>query len=345
MRNRATGKFTKKLYAVLGLGAALAVLLACAVFGVVPRGRTARAVSDAAGLTQAIAAAPTDYLTAQTVEVGAADGANGVEIEVADNITVKAGSRVHFTATDPSVVNALTHSAVDSHIVFSGSVTVEANAEVTFDCDVTFKGAVSVLGTMIVNGMALNQNTFTVQNELHDYSAIRSQGLIVGGAFNNDGANNGKLVVAQGANITVSGHSAQSVQGQQVAYDGGALFLKAASQTDLAFTNDGALAAEGTVIYDNAFTGTAPDGAQGATCSFRRTIIIRAAVRMCFIARRPRAIRPLRFPKPFRLPQHGFRLAGLRLRPTQTVCSPLRKRPIWADMSKTERRTPRAPTS
>ena len=265
MRNSATGKFTKKLYAVLGLGAALAVLLACAVFGVVPRGRTARAVSDAAGLTQAIAAAPTDYLTAQTVAVGAADGANGVEIEVTDNITVKAGSRVHFTATDPSVVNALTRSAVDSHIVFSGSVTVEANAEVTFDCDVTFKGEVSVRGTMIVNGMALNQNTFTVQNELHDYSAIRSQGLIVGGAFNNDGANNGKLVVAQGANITVSGHSAQSVQGQQVAYDGGALFLKAASQTDLAFTNDGALAAEGTVIYDNAFTGTAPDGAQGAT--------------------------------------------------------------------------------
>ncbi len=188
-----------------------------------------------------------------TVTVGSGAGDNGVVVTVgssdaAGGIALKTGAQAVVNETMPSAQNELEGKEVYSLVVFDVPVTVQSEAKLTLNADVVFRAGVTVYGTLEINGMAFNQGGMVVSNTLNSYSEIRSEGVIVNGSLNNDGA--------RGGTIHVSGSSALTVNA------GGALFLKADKNNALGIS--GTIANNGSVIYDSAANEPAAAGAQAA---------------------------------------------------------------------------------
>ena len=194
-----------------------------------------------------------------SVTVGNGDGDNGVVVTIGESdavdengivlkeIVLKTGAQAVVNETLPSAQNELEGSAEYSLVVFDVPVTVQSEAKLTLNADVVFRAGVTVYGTLEINGMAFNQKgkgthenngVMTVSNTLNNYSEIKSEGVIVNGSLNNDGARGGTITVSDGSALTVNA--------------GGALFLKAAADNALGVS--GTITNKGSVIYQRAAT-------------------------------------------------------------------------------------------
>ena len=250
MRITAKNKFRTLVILLL----ILAVTVSTALWSVLrTRDGTREAYADtlAADIVGAINnAEPWGSVSSVTVGNGAGD--NGVVVTVgssdaADGIVLKTGAQAVVNETLPSAQHELEGSEKYSLVVFDVPVTVQSEAKLTLNADVVFRAGVTVYGTLEINGMAFNQKgkgthenngVMTVSNTLNNYSEIKSEGVIVNGSLNNDGARGGTITVSDGSALTVNA--------------GGALFLKAAADNALGVS--GTITNKGSVIYQRAAT-------------------------------------------------------------------------------------------
>lgn len=250
MRITAKNKFRTLVILLL----ILAVTVSTALWSVLrTRDGTREAYADtlAADIVGAINnAEPWGNVSSVTVGNGAGD--NGVvvtvgESDATDGIVLKTGARAVVNETLPSAQHELEGKEVYSLVVFDVPVTVQSEAKLTLNADVVFRAGVTVYGTLEINGMAFNQKrdgdyenngVMTVSNTLNNYSEIKSEGVIVNGSLNNDGARGGTITVSDGSALTVNA--------------GGALFLKAAADNALGVS--GTITNKGSVIYQRAAT-------------------------------------------------------------------------------------------
>ena len=191
--------------------------------------------------------------------------------EEKEKLRVRSGVQVTVNAVEPSVKHELEGTAVYTQIVFNVPVVVEAEAKLTLNADVVFKGGVEVYGTLELGGMAFNQSAMTVSNHKNDYAEVASEGVLVRGSLNNDGARGGSIVIEEGAALTVKAATKTSYvdgNGSDQTFsnnDGGALFLKAIPQDESGLTvsqdesgltvnGKGTLQNDGSIVYENSST-------------------------------------------------------------------------------------------
>ena len=257
MRITAKNKFRTLVILLL----ILAVTVSTALWSVLrTRDGTREAYADtlAADIVGAINnAEPWGNVSSVTVGNGAGD--NGVVVTIGESdavdengivlkeIVLKTGAQAVVGETLPSAQHELEGKEVYSLVVFDVPVTVQSEAKLTLNADVVFRAGVTVYGTLEINGMAFNQKrdgdyenngVMTVSNTLNNYSEIKSEGVIVNGSLNNDGARGGTITVSDGSALTVNA--------------GGALFLKAAADNALGVS--GTITNKGSVIYQRAAT-------------------------------------------------------------------------------------------
>lgn len=219
------------------------------------------AETDSAAIARAINGAKGNWKDETIVTVGSESEENGAAVTIDEvkssvsAITIPSGARVTVNGVEPSVRHELENTAVYSQLIFDVPVTVGAESVLTFNVDVVFRAGVRVEGTLVINGMAFNQNSLNIVNRWDKYADIPSEGVLVNGSLNNDGARGGTIAVAEGATLSVSEASTSSYikdgQSQPFSeYDGGALFLKADANGGSGLTIDGTLTNGGSVIYD-----------------------------------------------------------------------------------------------
>ena len=213
--------------------------------------------SDDSGVHTATAAPSLSQDINGAVVVVGGDGAT----EAAKELRVRSGVQVTVNAVEPSVKHELEGTAVYTQIVFNVPVFVEAEAKLTLNADVVFKGGVTVDGTLELGGMAFNQKSeMTVSNHKNNFAEVASEGVLVRGSLNNDGARGGTIVIEDGAALTVKAATKTSYidgSGSDQTFsnnDGGALFLKAASQGESGLTVNGTLQNDGSIVYENSLT-------------------------------------------------------------------------------------------
>ena len=253
-----------KFKVIIALILAFAVTFSAALWSAFrPNGNTALAETDSAAIARKLNGVANDWKTETVVTVGDEASANGAVITIDENkasvtaITIPSGARVTVNGLEPSVQRELENTAVYSQLVFDVPVTVKAESVLTFNADVVFRAGVTVEGTLIINGMAFNQNgTMLVSNAANNYAEIRSEGVIVNGALNNDGARGGQITVSEGATLSITPSTTSSYieNGQRKEfpnYDGGALFLKAGESGASGLSVSGSLKNEGSVICDS----------------------------------------------------------------------------------------------
>ena len=264
-------KFSSKTKSriIIALSLAFFLLFSVALWSVFRvRENSAFAETDATKIATALNGAAGDWKTQTTVEVGDETNENGAVVVInaaavtdpSDKIVIRSGARVTVNEVEPSVQRELENTAVCSQIVFDVHVTVQKEAVLTFNADVVFRAGVTVEGTLVINGMAFNQNgQMLVSNKANDYAEIKSEGVIVNGSLNNDGAHGGTIAVSEGATLTVSEPTTSSyLEGAQKKefsnHDGGALFLKAGADGASGLSVSGTVKNEGSVIYDSAIS-------------------------------------------------------------------------------------------
>ena len=264
-------KFSSKTKSriIIALSLAFFLLFSVALWSIFRiRGNSAFAETDATKIATALNGAAGDWKTQTTVTVGDETNENGAVVVInaaavtdpSDKIVIQSGARVTVNEVEPSVQRELENTAVYSQIVFDVSVTVQKEAVLTFNADVVFRAGVTVEGTLVINGMAFNQNKqMLVSNKANDYAEIKSEGVIVNGSLNNDGARGGTIAVSEGATLTVSEPTTSSyLEGDQKKefsnHDGGALFLKAGADGASGLSVSGTVKNEGSVIYDSAIS-------------------------------------------------------------------------------------------
>ena len=253
-----------KFRVIIALFLALAVTFSAALWSALrSRENTALAETDSAAIARKLNGAANDWKTETVVTVGSEADANGAVITIDENkasvtaITIPSGARVTVNGVEPSVQRELENTAVYSQLVFDVPVTVKAESVLTFNADVVFRAGVTVEGTLIINGMAFNQNgTMLVSNAANNYAEIRSEGVVVNGTLNNDGVRGGQITVSEGATLAITPSTTSSYieNGQRKEfpnYDGGALFLKAGESGASGLSVSGSLKNEGSVIYDS----------------------------------------------------------------------------------------------
>ena len=262
-------KFSSKTKSriIIALSLAFFLLFSVALWSVFRvRENSAFAETDATKIATALNGAAGDWKTQTTVEVGDETNENGAVVVInaaavtdpSDKIVIRSGARVTVNEVEPSVQRELENTAVYSQIVFNVHVTVQKEAVLTFNADVVFRAGVTVEGTLVINGMAFNQNgQMLVSNKANDYAEIKSEGVIVNGSLNNDGARGGTIAVSEGATLTVFEPTTSSyLEGDQKKefsnHDGGALFLKAGADGASGLSVSGTVKNEGSVIYDSA---------------------------------------------------------------------------------------------
>ena len=271
MRITAKNKFRTLVILLL----ILAVTVSTALWSVL---RTRDGTREAYADTQAADIAATingakPWGDVSSVTVGNGAGDNGVVVTIGESdavdengivlkeIVLKTGARAVVNETLPSAQHELEGKEVYSLVVFDVPVTVQSEAKLTLNADVVFRAGVTVYGTLEINGMAFNQKgdgdyenngVMTVSNTLNNYSEIKSEGVIVNGSLNNDGARGGTITVSDGSALTVNA--------------GGALFLKAAA--DNALGVKGTITNKGSVIYDGAAAEPSVSGAQAQKAAF-----------------------------------------------------------------------------
>ncbi len=248
MRITAKNKFRTLVILLL----ILAVTVSAALWSVL---RTRDGTREAYADTQAADIAATingakPWGDVSSVTVGNGDGDNGVVVTIGESdavdengivlkeIVLKTGAQAVVGETLPSAQHELEGKEVYSLVVFDVPVTVQSEAKLTLNADVVFRAGVKVDGTLEINGMAFNQSAMTVSNTLNKYSEIKSEGVIVNGSLNNDGARGGTITVSDGSALTVNA--------------GGALFLKADKNNALGV--EGTITNKGSVIYQRAAT-------------------------------------------------------------------------------------------
>ena len=244
------------------------------IFGLGNMLEAGAATNSAAAIASAINGAEDDWKTRTEIEVGNETDVNGAVVTIGDSafdesaveadkkITVPQGAQVTIDALAPSVQRELENGATYSQLVFDVPVTISKEAVLTVNCDVVFKKDVTVNGTLIIGGMAFNRSAMTIANVENSYAEIKSEGVIVKGSLNNDGARGGSITVNKGASLTIAGSTASSYNdGSETKTfsnnDGGALFLKADGSNSSAITGTGTLVNNGSIIYDSNIT-TAP---------------------------------------------------------------------------------------
>ena len=268
-------KFSSKTKSriIIALSLAFFLLFSVALWSVFRvRENSAFAETDATKIATALNGAAGDWKTQTAVTVGDETNENGAVVVIkaaavtdssevtdpSDKIVIRSGARVTVNEVEPSVQRELENTAVCSQIVFDVPVTVQKEAVLTFNADVVFRAGVTVEGTLVINGMAFNQNKqMLVSNKANDYAEIKSEGVIVNGSLNNDGARGGTIAVSEGATLTVSEPTTSSyLEGDQKKefsnHDGGALFLKAGADGASGLSVSGTVKNEGSVIYDSA---------------------------------------------------------------------------------------------
>lgn len=257
MRITAKNKFRTLVILLL----ILAVTVSTALWSVL---RTRDGAQEAYADTQAADIAATingakPWGDVSSVTVGNGAGDNGVVVTIGESdavdengivlkeIVLKTGAQAVVNETLPSAQHELEGTEVYSLVVFDVPVTVQSEAKLTLNADVVFRAGVKVDGTLEINGMAFNQKrdgdyenngVMTVSNTLNKYSEIKSEGVIVNGSLNNDGARGGTITVSDGSALTVKA--------------GGALFLKADNNNALGV--EGTINNNGSVIYQRAAT-------------------------------------------------------------------------------------------
>ncbi len=251
---------------IIALSLAFFLLFSVALWSVFRvRENSAFAETDATKIATALNGAAGDWKTQTAVTVGDETNENGAVVVInaaavtdpSDKIVIRSGARVTVNEVEPSVQRELENTAVYSQIVFDVPVTVQKEAVLTFNADVVFRAGVTVEGTLVINGMAFNQNKqMLVSNKVNDYAEIKSEGVIVNGSLNNDGARGGTIAVSKGATLTVSEPTTSSyLEGGQKKefsnHDGGALFLKAGADGASGLSVSGTVKNEGSVIYDS----------------------------------------------------------------------------------------------
>ncbi len=264
-------KFSSKTKSriIIALSLAFFLLFSVALWSVFRvRENSAFAETDATKIATALNGAAGDWKTQTAVTVGDETNENGAVVVInaaavtdsSDKIVIRSGARVTVNEVEPSVQRELENTAVYSQIVFDVPVTVQKEAVLTFNSDVVFRAGVTVEGTLVINGMAFNQNKqMLVSNKVNDYAEIKSEGVIVNGSLNNDGARGGTIAVSEGATLTVSEPTTSSyLEGDQKKefsnHDGGALFLKAGADGASGLSVSGTVKNEGSVIYDDAIS-------------------------------------------------------------------------------------------
>lgn len=262
MRITAKNKFRTLVILLL----ILAVTVSAALWSVL---RTRDGTREAYADTQAADIAATingakPWGDVSSVTVGNGDGDNGVVVTIGESdavdengivlkeIVLKTGAQAVVNETLPSAQNELEGSAEYSLVVFDVPVTVQSEAKLTLNADVVFRAGVKVDGTLEINGMAFNQSAMTVSNTLNKYSEIKSEGVIVNGSLNNDGARGGTITVSDGSALTVKA--------------GGALFLKADNNNALGV--EGTINNNGSVIYDSAAAAPSVSGVAAQAAAF-----------------------------------------------------------------------------
>ena len=195
----------------------------------------------------------------------ATEAATEAATEQAKELRVRSGVQVTVNAVEPSVKHELEGTAVYTQIVFNVPVVVEAEAKLTLNADVVFKGGVTVYGTLELGGMAFNQSAMIVSNHKNAYAEVASEGVLVRGSLNNDGARGGTIKIEEGAALTVEAATETSYtetsyidgNGRDKTFsnnDGGALFLKATLQGESGLTVNGTLQNDGSIVYENSLT-------------------------------------------------------------------------------------------
>ena len=257
------------------------------IFGLGNMIKAGAATNTAKDIAAAINGAEGDWKTKTDITVGDdtqtdGKGDNGAVVTIDANafdtgeenaITVPQGAQVTIDALAPSVQRELENGATYSQLVFDVPVTVSQEAVLNVNCDVVFRAGVTVKGTLIIGGMAFNRSAMTIANVENSYAEIKSEGVIVKGSLNNDGARGGSITINGGASLTIAGSTASSYNdGSETKTfsnnDGGALFLKADDNNSSAITVNGALVNDGSIIYQSGANAPAvSDESTGAVVS------------------------------------------------------------------------------
>lgn len=285
MKNSTTyskGKIIKRIAcAFLALAACACLITGALLFG----GNSARdsfALDNAAAIQAAVRDAEQYAQTPTPIDIRRPSGSSET---TAPSITI-ANKADGSSALDFSGAKYIRFTGEEgAKLIFTGTVTIPAEARVIFDVETEFTNtaAVTVAGTLIVNKRLYNAGAFTVSNYSDPLAQFQSEGVIVGGSFNNDAAKGGSITVAAGATFATRASTTYKTKEYngtpsstnqleptlEKSYsnnDGGALMLKA-SGTNLGLT--GTVQNNGSVIYDKAGSATAPsvsgNGAVSAT--------------------------------------------------------------------------------
>lgn len=266
MKNSTTyskGKIIKRIAcAFLALAACVCLITGALIFG----GNSARdsfALDSAAAIQAAVRDAEQYAQTPTPIDIRRPSGSSET---TAPSITI-ANKADGSSALDFSGAKYIRFTGEEgAKLIFTGKVEIPAEARVIFDVETEFTSTakVTVAGTLIVNKRLYNAGAFTVSNKADSLAQFQSEGVIVGGSFNNDAANRGSIKVESGATFATRASTTYKTKEYngtpsstnqleptlEKSYsnnDGGALMLKA-SGTNLGLT--GTVQNNGSVIYD-----------------------------------------------------------------------------------------------